>query len=68
MADHLLETLHPGNRADVFKIDRHRGGLAIVLHETEMVVVEAETAPPEGITPGRQKAGSEPIRHRQPIV
>ena len=67
-AHHLLESLNPGNRADVLEIDRHRGPRRVLLHEAEVIVVEAEAAGAEAVSPGRQKVGVEPLRHGQSVL
>ena len=65
---HLREALHPGHGTDVFEVDRHRRPVRCVLHKTKVIVVEAEAAVAEGITPCRQQLGPKSFRNRQPVL
>ena len=67
-AHHLLESLDPGDRADVLEIHRHRGPRRVLLHKAEVIVVEAKAAGAEAIAPGRQEIGVEPLRHGQSVL
>ena len=67
LAHHLFKAIHPGLRADVLEVHRHRRPIRVVLHKAEVIVVVAEATAAQGVSPCRKEIGTKPLRHDKPV-